>query len=135
MYSQDIEIATKESRNLPSELVRFKQAFLSMNTFNHYFESLRKDNKLSVADIQRRSISIKVNLHAKRVIIISCPCTTKAHFQQNISSNSDEELDLENNWVPAKRGKKKQRASGKKRHMVDISDADSMEVSFRFCKQ
>ncbi|KIJ30563.1 hypothetical protein M422DRAFT_70982 [Sphaerobolus stellatus SS14] len=64
---EDVEIATKESRSHPSEVIRVKEVIASNQSFGKYFDDLKKAKKLSNTDIQRRAISIKLNLYSNTI--------------------------------------------------------------------
>ncbi|KIJ40851.1 hypothetical protein M422DRAFT_256298 [Sphaerobolus stellatus SS14] len=109
----DIEIVTKESKALSSEHIRFKDIFPSMRTFGKYFESLKMANKLSAADIQRHSISLKLTVFNKM-----------ADGESTSTEDSDEEIV---DGVGQHKGKHKKRdsnSSNKRSHMDTDLDND-----------
>ncbi|KIJ38414.1 hypothetical protein M422DRAFT_258777 [Sphaerobolus stellatus SS14] len=107
----DVEIVTKESKALRSERIQFKDIFPSTRTFGKYFEGLKTASKLSAADIQRRSISIKLT-----------------DEENSSTEDSDEEI---TDGVGQYKGKRKKRDSdsSNKRSRVDTDLDNDQDVS------
>ena len=68
LLRNNVEFATKETRKHPSQLLRFKEAVAADHTFGKFFDDLKKARKLSATDIQRRSISIKLDLYNNAMV-------------------------------------------------------------------
>ncbi|KIJ37043.1 hypothetical protein M422DRAFT_781910 [Sphaerobolus stellatus SS14] len=98
----NVEFAMKESRTVNLESVRFKELFKTVGTLGKWFNDLTVANKLCIADIQRRSISLRLTLY----------------YQDNDETTSSRKR----NKQPSKAGAKRCRKSVDDEEEDEVSD-------------